>query len=128
MWVVTASSSDQVRRAEVIAAGVRVLPVPVAADGMLPPTAVSRLLWSEGIRSLLIEGGPRVAASFLDAGLVRRLRLFRSPRTIGPAGVPGFPAGRGPGPWREVRREAYGIDTLREFVHVPTFTTLAEVS
>ena len=127
-WVVTTPTCDEVRRSELLAAGVRVLAVPAAGDRSLPPAAVTALLWSKGVRTLLIEGGARVAASFLEAGLVNRMHVFRSSRTIGPAGVPGFPAGRGPGPWREVRREALGSDTLREFDHVPTFDTLIEGS
>jgi diaminohydroxyphosphoribosylaminopyrimidine deaminase / 5-amino-6-(5-phosphoribosylamino)uracil reductase len=44
-------------------------------------------LGSEGVQSLLLEGGPTLAASFLERDLVDRLLLFVVP-TIAGAGVP----------------------------------------
>jgi diaminohydroxyphosphoribosylaminopyrimidine deaminase/5-amino-6-(5-phosphoribosylamino)uracil reductase len=43
-------------------------------------------LADEGVQSLLLEGGPRIAASFLRAGLVDKLLLFVAPQVAG-AGV-----------------------------------------
>jgi diaminohydroxyphosphoribosylaminopyrimidine deaminase/5-amino-6-(5-phosphoribosylamino)uracil reductase len=45
-------------------------------------------LAAEGVRSLLLEGGPTLASSFLAAGLVDKLLVFVAPRL----------AGEGPGP------------------------------
>lgn len=126
-WVVTDSKSDPERRDALAAAGVRILPIPDhGADRRA--RSIIRLLWSEGIRSLLIEGGARVAAGFLGDGLVHRIHLFQASGILGQDGVAAFPAGMGPGPWREMRREAYGDDTLRVMDHVPTLTTLIEGS
>jgi diaminohydroxyphosphoribosylaminopyrimidine deaminase / 5-amino-6-(5-phosphoribosylamino)uracil reductase len=41
----------------------------------------------EGISSLLVEGGARVAASFLAANCVDRIRLHESPLVIGQTGI-----------------------------------------
>ncbi|MBV9416243.1 MAG: bifunctional diaminohydroxyphosphoribosylaminopyrimidine deaminase/5-amino-6-(5-phosphoribosylamino)uracil reductase RibD [Solirubrobacterales bacterium] len=40
-------------------------------------------LGSDGIGSLLLEGGPRLAGAFLDAGEVDELRLFLAPMVLG---------------------------------------------
>jgi diaminohydroxyphosphoribosylaminopyrimidine deaminase/5-amino-6-(5-phosphoribosylamino)uracil reductase len=40
-------------------------------------------LGSEGVQSLLLEGGPRLATSFLDADLVDKLLLFVAPTIAG---------------------------------------------
>jgi diaminohydroxyphosphoribosylaminopyrimidine deaminase / 5-amino-6-(5-phosphoribosylamino)uracil reductase len=45
-------------------------------------------LAAEGVQTLLLEGGPTLAASFLAAGLVDKLMVFLAPRL----------AGDGPGP------------------------------
>ena len=64
--------------------------VPRAAAG-LDLTAVLAVLWSRGIRSMLVEGGGQVHRSFLEAGLVDRLELFIAPKLL--AGGPGFVGG-----------------------------------
>lgn len=42
-------------------------------------------LWGRGVRSVLVEGGPQVASSFLAAGLVDRLVVHVAPLLLGPA-------------------------------------------
>jgi diaminohydroxyphosphoribosylaminopyrimidine deaminase/5-amino-6-(5-phosphoribosylamino)uracil reductase len=44
-------------------------------------------LAARGLNRLLVEGGSFVARSLLDLGLVDEVRLFRSPRKIGPQGI-----------------------------------------
>lgn len=44
------------------------------------------------MRSILCEGGGRVAGSLLREGRVHRLYLFIAPTTLGSAGVRAFPA------------------------------------
>jgi diaminohydroxyphosphoribosylaminopyrimidine deaminase/5-amino-6-(5-phosphoribosylamino)uracil reductase len=44
-----------------------------------------RALAGEGVQTLLLEGGPTLATSFVEAGLVDRLLLFVAPR-LGGAG------------------------------------------
>lgn len=54
------------------------------------PSVVASLsaLQRRGVSSVLIEGGGRVAASFLRAGLVDRLEWFRAPILLGAEGRP----------------------------------------
>ena len=71
--------------------------------------AVLARLSGMGVGSVLVEGGPSVAGSLLDSGLVDELRLFLAPRLIGGATAPSFYGGRG------ARRlaESIGIRELR---------------
>ena len=70
------------------AAGAQVIRVPRRAahpDSILP--AVLRALSDKGITRLMVEGGARVAASFVAADLVDEVWLLRGPRPIGDDGV-----------------------------------------
>ena len=40
-----------------------------------------------GIHSMLLEGGPRLAGSFLDAGEIDEMRLFIAPIAVGGRGA-----------------------------------------
>ncbi len=64
------------------AAGVQVL---VATGENEPARIRSALdqLGAEGISSMLLEGGPHLAGSFLDAGEIDELRLFLAPLLLG---------------------------------------------
>ena len=54
------------------------------------PAQVVAELALRGINRLMVEGGARVAASFLEAGLVDEFHLIRSGLTLGPDGVDGL--------------------------------------
>jgi diaminohydroxyphosphoribosylaminopyrimidine deaminase/5-amino-6-(5-phosphoribosylamino)uracil reductase len=60
-----------------------------AADGDTSLAAVLTRLAGQGITRLLVEGGARLATSFLAAGLVDRLYLFSAPCLIGGDGEAG---------------------------------------
>ncbi len=61
----------------------------VAADDGRPAiAAVLDALTARGVTSLLIEGGGRVAASFLQAGVVAAIEWFRAPLLLGGEGGP----------------------------------------
>ncbi|WP_396593239.1 RibD family protein [Brevundimonas sp. R86498] len=63
----------------------------VAADtaGRPAVAAVLDTLSARGVRSLMIEGGGRVAACFITAGLVDAIEWFRAPILLGGDGRPG---------------------------------------
>ena len=69
-------------------------------------------LAAEGVQSLLLEGGPTIAASFLSAGLVDKLLVFVAP-TIAGTGVAGLVPSL-PRPLRltRLRAEPVGEDVL----------------
>ena len=49
--------------------------------------AVLKLIAGRGITRLMVEGGPTVAASLVAADLVDEAILFRSPTSVGAAGI-----------------------------------------
>lgn len=79
-------------------AGAEVHPVPMAQGG-LDLGVVLDASSETGIRSILCEGGGRLASSFLAEGLACRLYLFQSPYVLGPTGVPAFPGPFPEGSW-----------------------------
>jgi diaminohydroxyphosphoribosylaminopyrimidine deaminase/5-amino-6-(5-phosphoribosylamino)uracil reductase len=57
-------------------------------EGRVSPVAAIAALEARGAKSLMIEGGGQVAASFLSAGLVDALEWFRAPIILGDEGRP----------------------------------------
>lgn len=106
-------------------------PFVMSRHGQLPPAShlakrgaellrgsvgqVTADLAQRGINRLMVEGGARVARSFLEAGMVDQFHLIRSPMTLGPDGVDGL-AGltleRALQPFRVVEQEKLGSDLL----------------
>ena len=68
--------------------------VRVAGDSQGRPTvdAVLQTLAERGVTSLMIEGGGRVAACFVTAGVVDAIEWFRAPILLGGDGRPGVAA------------------------------------
>ncbi|MCP5369018.1 MAG: bifunctional diaminohydroxyphosphoribosylaminopyrimidine deaminase/5-amino-6-(5-phosphoribosylamino)uracil reductase RibD [Hyphomicrobiales bacterium] len=85
-WVAT-TSGDGARRRALEERGVQVLDVAAGPDGRPDPAALAGVLGGRGLTRVLIEGGGRLAASFLGAGLVDRVAWFRAGRIIGGDGV-----------------------------------------
>jgi len=78
-----------------------------------------RALAQEGVQTLLLEGGPTLAASFFAADLVDKLLLFVAPRLAGegPGPVAALP---GPRALKRLHAEQVGEDVLLEaYVHNP---------
>jgi diaminohydroxyphosphoribosylaminopyrimidine deaminase/5-amino-6-(5-phosphoribosylamino)uracil reductase len=79
------------RRAVLEELGVAVWPC-ATSDGHVDPEDVIRRAAEEGLISILAEGGPSVAGSLLNAGLVDRVAFFVAPRLYGADGTPALPA------------------------------------
>jgi diaminohydroxyphosphoribosylaminopyrimidine deaminase/5-amino-6-(5-phosphoribosylamino)uracil reductase len=76
-------------------------------------------LSEDGIQSLLLEGGPRLAQTFLQADLVDQVLLFVAPR-LGGSGPLFAPDLSGPIELRRLRSEQVGEDVLLSgYVHEP---------
>ncbi|NWG46144.1 MAG: bifunctional diaminohydroxyphosphoribosylaminopyrimidine deaminase/5-amino-6-(5-phosphoribosylamino)uracil reductase RibD, partial [Alphaproteobacteria bacterium] len=86
--VLAGGSARPEARQTLEAAGVRVLSVAEGADGHIDLAAGLRALGGEGITRLLVEGGGRLAASLLSAGLVDRLVHIRAGAVMGADGRP----------------------------------------
>lgn len=65
------------------AKGVTALRLTPREDGRIDPKDIAVALQSEGLRSLLIEGGAITIARFLEAGLLTRLQVAIAPLLIG---------------------------------------------
>lgn len=75
----------------------------------------------EGIKTLFLEGGGQLAASFVKAGLVDTIHWFRAPILIGGDGIPALGAlGRTVMPkathWSTAATERIGNDVLETYI------------
>ncbi|MDD9993605.1 MAG: bifunctional diaminohydroxyphosphoribosylaminopyrimidine deaminase/5-amino-6-(5-phosphoribosylamino)uracil reductase RibD [Rhodospirillales bacterium] len=92
-WIVSTQELDgDGRHAGWREAGVEVIEVTAEANGRPAPGAALEALAARGLTRVLVEGGGRLAASLLDAGLVDLIEWFRAPGAIGGDGVPALAA------------------------------------
>ncbi|MFP3998361.1 MAG: bifunctional diaminohydroxyphosphoribosylaminopyrimidine deaminase/5-amino-6-(5-phosphoribosylamino)uracil reductase RibD [Desulfobacterales bacterium] len=95
--VIAASGAiDQKKAGRLEKKGARVLYLP-ATDRGVDLNALAKELGRMKITSLLVEGGSRVSAAFLAAGLVDKICFFYAPRILGGDGIAML---SGPGPER----------------------------
>jgi diaminohydroxyphosphoribosylaminopyrimidine deaminase / 5-amino-6-(5-phosphoribosylamino)uracil reductase len=89
LWVMTSNLSEAPAAMKLGAAGAHV--IRVATTSAPPPgldlAAVLHALAEKGITRLLVEGGARVASSFVASGLVDEVWLLRGPDPVGADGV-----------------------------------------
>ena len=89
LWVMTSNLSEAPAAMKLGAAGAQV--IRVATTTTPPPgldlSAVLHALAEKGITRLLVEGGARVASSFVAADLVDEVWLLRGPDAVGADGV-----------------------------------------
>jgi diaminohydroxyphosphoribosylaminopyrimidine deaminase/5-amino-6-(5-phosphoribosylamino)uracil reductase len=83
------------KRQKLEAQGARVVGAP-SRNGLIDLDALMTQLGQMGVASLLIEGGGRVLASALAAGIVDKIIFFYAPKILG--GDDGVPICRGQGP------------------------------
>ena len=91
-WILTLRSADAARRAALLAAGVTLIDVDPDSNERIDLVAALAALGERGVTRLLIEGGARLAAALLRAGLVDRLAWFHAPLLIGGDGTPAVAA------------------------------------
>ncbi|MGO8909700.1 MAG: bifunctional diaminohydroxyphosphoribosylaminopyrimidine deaminase/5-amino-6-(5-phosphoribosylamino)uracil reductase RibD [Bradyrhizobium sp.] len=89
LWLMTSSLAEAPAATKLGAAGAQVIRVAATATPSpgLDLLAVLHALAERGITRLLVEGGARVAASFVAAGLVDEFWLLRGAEAIGADGV-----------------------------------------
>ena len=117
VWALCAEDAPAERAAALAELGIEVLRVPRGADGRLSLPAALKLLGLLGLTRLMVEGGPQVAAAFLDAGLVDEVAVFRGAAVLGPQALdalPGRPLSRLTAPvgFAELERAELGPDLL----------------
>jgi diaminohydroxyphosphoribosylaminopyrimidine deaminase / 5-amino-6-(5-phosphoribosylamino)uracil reductase len=93
LWVITSDLSEAPAAMKLGAAGAQVIRVAAtAAPPGLDLRAVLHALSEKGITRLLVEGGARVASSFVAADLVDEVWLLRGREAVGADGVPALDA------------------------------------
>ncbi|MBK8575827.1 MAG: dihydrofolate reductase family protein [Elusimicrobia bacterium] len=93
-WILTKTGTSPVRTRALEKAGALVVRVPGRGQEA-DPHQVLLALGRRGITHLLVEGGGRVAACFLSAGLVDEVYLFVAPSFLGGKEAPTAMEGRG---------------------------------
>jgi diaminohydroxyphosphoribosylaminopyrimidine deaminase/5-amino-6-(5-phosphoribosylamino)uracil reductase len=84
--LVVTGSDDEVRAGALRAAGAEVLGLPLA-DARNLRTVLEHLAARE-INEVLVEAGPRLAGSFIEAGLADEFLLYLAPHMLGHDGAP----------------------------------------
>jgi len=92
--LVTGPDVAEITRQRVAQTGARVLTAP-CRNGRVDLQALMKVLGTEGLSSILVEGGSRVAGSVLRAGIVDKIFFFYAPKLL--AGDDGIPICQGPG-------------------------------
>jgi diaminohydroxyphosphoribosylaminopyrimidine deaminase/5-amino-6-(5-phosphoribosylamino)uracil reductase len=117
-WVFAAPGASPVAEGILKSKGVEVFHAE-ASDGRLDLHAVLKALGERGVTRLMVEGGPTVAAAFIQANLVDEAALFRSPNELGQGidaleGLPLTALTKSP-KLKSVATESIGSDTLEMF-------------
>jgi diaminohydroxyphosphoribosylaminopyrimidine deaminase/5-amino-6-(5-phosphoribosylamino)uracil reductase len=116
LWVVTSQLAEAPAIAKLGAAGAEVMRVATLSVHLDPATVLLGLA-ENGITRLMVEGGARVASSFVAADLVDEIWLLRGPDKVGTDGVAALDAmpltaiTQSPG-FKVRASEAVGNDTL----------------
>ncbi|MDB5394519.1 MAG: riboflavin biosynthesis protein RibD [Rhodospirillales bacterium] len=92
-WIVTLTETVEqlaFERADALQdLGVGLIPVSAGESGRISIAEALQALGEAGLTRIMVEGGGKLAASFLAEGLVDALALFRGPSIIGGDGIPG---------------------------------------
>ena len=93
--IITCNSVSEDKKKRIEQKGAKVIEAPVK-DGIIDLASLMVHLGALGVTSLLIEGGSRVNASALSAGIVDKVIFFYAPKILG--GDDGIPMCKGHGP------------------------------
>ena len=87
-WVLAHLDADQQPEVALDSRDVRVLRVPEGESWLADCLA---LLAVEGVGRLMVEGGARTLAAFLEDGLADQVAVFLCPQELGPGALPALP-------------------------------------
>ena len=123
LWVVTSELAEAAAAMKLGAAGAQVIRVATTSPPGLDVLDVLHALAVRGITRLMVEGGARVASSFVTAGLADEVWLLRGSEAVGAEGVAALAAlplsaiTQSPG-FRVRASESLGKDTLTVYERV----------
>ena len=95
-WVLTTLDAPVEAEQLLVDAGCFVVRAPTSAEGRVDVGAALQLLASQGIVSILVEGGAELSGSLLATRLADELHAFVAPVLLGPRGRPGAVDWAGP--------------------------------
>jgi diaminohydroxyphosphoribosylaminopyrimidine deaminase/5-amino-6-(5-phosphoribosylamino)uracil reductase len=107
------------------ASGVEVVVAPGSSGDLDLPYVLDEL-GRRGIRGVLVEGGGKTAARFVEMGLTDKLTLFYAPKLVGPEGVPMIGALRVTKMAEALRFSVAGVETVGEDVAVTLYPAFEE--
>jgi diaminohydroxyphosphoribosylaminopyrimidine deaminase / 5-amino-6-(5-phosphoribosylamino)uracil reductase len=87
LWVIASELAEAPAATKLGAAGAQVIRIAPDASPGLDLAAVLHALADKGITRLMVEGGAKVASSFVSADLADEIWLLRGPEPIGPSGI-----------------------------------------
>ena len=82
-WIATAKNADRAKAKKLTSLGAKLIYLPASQEGYLHLPAFMESLYREGIKRLMVEGGARVLASFLESQLVDFVVVTISPLILG---------------------------------------------
>ena len=88
LWLCHHSEAETDRRAAWAETGADLLEIPFQEDGQLDLAALMRTLGDRGLTRVLCEGGGRLSAALLEAGLVDEVVLYTAGIVLGDEGTP----------------------------------------
>ncbi len=86
VWVFAGVQTSSAAEQALLEVGVQVVRAEAIKGGLIL-SAVLRLVAARGITRLMVEGGPKLAATFVAGDLVDEAVLFHSPQNIGADGI-----------------------------------------
>lgn len=102
--IIAAAGADKRKVRDLKDRGVKIIGVAAPVSGHPAPPAMAEALAAEGLNSVLIEGGGKLAGVFMQVGLIDRLAWFHAAKIIGGDGVPSV--------------APFGVESLE---HAPSF-------
>ena len=82
-WVFCGQDAPYVKRRELEAAGLRVSPVSLDLEGKLDLKKIMKAVYSQGFRSIMVEGGRQVITQFILNELVDHVVITLTPSLLG---------------------------------------------
>ncbi|MDZ7579716.1 MAG: RibD family protein [Deltaproteobacteria bacterium] len=82
-WIISHRESDGAKRESLVKAGAIVVPCQTALDGKIDLQSLMRILVTNEINILMVEGGARVITSFVGARLIDQFIITVAPKLIG---------------------------------------------
>lgn len=91
VWIFCSGTADGNMAEDLEKAGCEIFRINTTPSGGLDPVSVATSLAEQGITRLLIEGGPRVAASFCSSTLVDEIFMYQGAQPAGSDGLQALP-------------------------------------